>query len=90
MSNEKVKIKCYFCNTEADQYESPGTSRSKIVECPHCVNRYEITQEALQFYFDKEDGTEVLSPEQRYSFSELVQSQCITITAKLVAEKTGK
>ncbi len=90
MSDENVIIKCYLCDTKAEQYDSPGTSRSKLVECPECVNRYEIMKEALLHYFDREDGTEVLTPEQKYSYSVLVHSQCFTINAELVAENTDK
>ena len=88
MSNEKVKIECYLCDTEAVQNFHPG-KRTYTIECPHCVNEYEITMEAL-LYFDRDEGNEVLTREERYSFSKLVQSQSIIITAKLVAEKTGK
>ncbi len=88
MSNEKVKIKCYLCDTDADQYDSSERC-IKIVECPHCVNKYEITLEALQ-YFDREQNYIILTEEERDIFSKLVQSQSLTITAKLIAEKTGR
>jgi len=88
MSNEKIKIKCHLCDTDADQYDSPERC-IKIVECPHCVNKYEITLEAL-LYFDGKQNYKVLTKEERYGFSKLVQSQSITITAKLIAEKTGR
>lgn len=82
---QQETIKCYLCDTEAVQY-SHTWKRTYTVECPYCVNKYEITQEALQYYFDRD----ILSKEERYRFSKLVQSQSIIITAELVAEKTGK
>ena len=82
-------LKCYLCDTEAVQNFHPG-KRTYTVECPHCVNEYEITMEALKCYFGRDEENKVLTREERYSFSKLVQSQSIIITAKLVAEKTGK
>ena len=68
----KEKIECYCCGKNALQGDSPDKTEHKVVECPHCQT-YEITDEAIEFFFSKDDTKELLSDEEREKVSEYIQ-----------------
>jgi hypothetical protein len=86
----KVKFKCYLCGEEAEKYPAPDNPRDEIVECSHCVNKYQVRQRALKFYLDRKQGDEVLTKEDRYKLHEHVFEQVIIIDTDTIEKVTGK
>lgn len=83
------KIECYLCGGEATLLK-PDTSRDKIVECGSCANRYRLTSFALKFFFEREDGKEILNDSDKEKLSWYVYSHFVRITPDVIKKVTGK
>ncbi len=83
------KIECYLCGSEATLLE-PDTSRDKIVECGSCANRYRLTSFALTFFFEREDGKEILNDSDKEKLSRYVYENVVLIDPDVIKKVTGK
>lgn len=86
----RKKIKCYLCKNDADQLIIDN-SRNEIIECPHCVNRYEITERVLRFYIYGE-GENRLNDDEVEKLHEYVkkQSRSVKLDSETVKRVTGR
>lgn len=91
----KVKCECYLCRKEAEKFKEEA-SRSEIIKCSHCVNRYKITDRALRFRLKKKEGEEKLTEDDRLKLSKYVRTQDVKndqpvlIDCEVIKKVTGK
>lgn len=93
---EERKIKCYLCESEANQEEGYDTSRNVRINCPKCT-KYELTDMAIKFYFKRDNGKELLNQEDKEKLSEYVRRHYnpekvipVRIDIKMIEVLTGK